>query len=291
MKPTDPQFQAMYPFASNYFTHGGLRQHYLDEGAQDGPAVVMLHGNPTWSFFYRDVVKTLSPTHRCIVPDHMGCGFSDKPSGHYPYTLKTHIDNLERLLTSLELKKMSLVVHDWGGAIGMGLAARHPEWIEKLVILNTAAFLSPRLPLRINICRIPVFGELAVQGCNGFARCATWMTTVKRLPKAVKQAFVMPYNNWGARIATHRFVKDIPMDPSVPSFPVLKAIEASLPKFADTPMLIQWGEKDFCFDMVFYEEWKKRFPDATAESYEDAGHYLLEDRGETICQRIKGFLS
>ncbi len=287
---TEQSFKELYPFESRYHEIGGLRQHYLDEGA--GSAVVMLHGNPTWSFFYRELVKFLRDDFRCVAPDHIGMGFSDKPQ-NYSYRLADHIANLENLLAAVLApdEKISLVVHDWGGAIGMGWAARHPERVDKLVILNTAAFRSVHMPLRIAACRIPVFGEAAVRGFNAFAACATRMTTVRPLPAEVKQGFLLPYDSWKNRIATHRFVLDIPMKEAHPSWQALVEVEQGLERFRDTPMLIQWGARDWCFDLTFFEEWKQRFPAAQSDCYADAGHYLLEDAGDRILPRVKEFLS
>ncbi len=118
--------------------------HYIDEG--DGPVVVMLHGNPTWSFYYRELIKGLSDRCRVVVPDHIGCGLSEKPQ-KYPYTLATHIDNLEALINHLDLDHVTLAVHDWGGAIGFGWATRNPDRVRRLVVFNTAAFLNRCAPL------------------------------------------------------------------------------------------------------------------------------------------------
>ncbi|WP_279384383.1 alpha/beta fold hydrolase [Geotalea toluenoxydans] len=119
-----------YPFTGNYLDLNGLAYHYLDEGS--GDPVVMVHGNPSWSFYYRNLVLALRDRYRCIVPDHMGCGFSDKPDDdRYDYTLPRRVDDLERLLDHLQLSKnVTLVVHDWGGMIGMAYAVRHPERIK-----------------------------------------------------------------------------------------------------------------------------------------------------------------
>ncbi len=290
---TTASFSDLYPFASHYHEIGGRRLHYLDEGA--GEALVMLHGNPTWSFYYRRLVAEFRQTHRVIVPDHMGCGFSDKPQD-YPYTLQTHIDNLESLLEEIVPRpgaKLTLVLHDWGGAIGMGYAARHPERIARIVVLNTAAFLATRIPFRINICRLPVFGPLVVRGLNAFARAALFMAVSKpeRMTAAVKAGYLRPYGSWSERVAVLRFVQDIPLSPRAPSHGVLAEIEAKLPLFKDTPMLIQWGGRDWCFDLSFFESWRERFPQAEADVYADAGHYVLEDAHERIIPRLREFMS
>src|SRR5690606_14034462 len=215
MKRT-PEFDKLYPFRGHFLTVEQEQLHYLDEGS--GDPVLMLHGNPTWSFYYRNLVRDLRGRFRCVVPDHIGCGFSSKPQ-HYPYTLARHILNVERLVEDLDLRKITLVVHDWGGAIGMGFAVRNPERISRIVVLNTAAFLSRRIPWRINICRVPGLGALIIRGFNGFAGPAVFMATKKPggLPREVARGFLLPYRSWGNRVANLRFVQDIPMSPRHPT--------------------------------------------------------------------------
>lgn len=265
--------------------------HYLDEGA--GEPVLMVHGNPTWSFFYRNLVADLSADgYRCVAPDHIGCGFSSKPQ-NYSYTLAQHIENLEKLVDHLKLEGITLVLHDWGGAIGMGFAARHPGRIKRIVLLNTAAFLSPKIPWRINICRLPVFGPLVIRGLNGFAWPATWMATTRKggLPTDVARGYLRPYRNWHDRVANLRFVQDIPMGPADPSYDTLARIEAKLALFRDTPALICWGGKDFCFNDHFLRRWEKELPQAAVHRFGDAGHYVIEDAYDKILPLIRSFCS
>ena len=287
-------FHDLYPFEPHYiaFSHGALRYHYLDEGPRTkNQAVVMLHGNPTWSFYYRNIVLALRDKYRCVVPDHMGCGLSDKPQD-YPYTLAQHIANLDSLLDRLELKEVTLVMHDWGGAIGMGAALRMPSRVKRLVVLNTAAFLSTRIPLRIEICKAPIFGEIAVRKLNGFARGALFMAVShrERLTPPVKAGLLAPYDNYANRIATLEFVRDIPMTPRHPSWAKMQEIEAGLEQFKDRPMLICWGMKDWCFNESFLKTWQEKFPNAEVMKLEDAGHYVLEDAHERIAPKILDFL-
>lgn len=279
---------AEYPFQPRFLDIDGHRLAYLDEGK--GPAVVMVHGNPSWSYLYRNLVGGLRDRYRCIVPDHLGCGFSDKPAA-YPYRLRNHIDNLERLLEELAVERCTLVVHDWGGAIGMGWAGRHPERVAGVVALNTAAFRSDRMPLRIGICRWPILGSLLVRGLNAFARGATVMAVARPMRPEIAAGFLAPYNSWRNRIAVHRFVEDIPMDAHHPSWETLVAIEESLPRLRQCPMLLCWGGRDFCFNRAFFEQWQQRFPAAEAHYFAEAGHYVLEDALAEILSLIKGFLA
>ncbi len=276
----------LYPWKHHFLNLGGLNLNYVDEG--QGPAMVMVHGNPTWSFYYRHLISAFSGHFRCVVPDHMGCGFSDKPQD-YEYTLENHIQNLTQLVKFLDLKDITLVVHDWGGAIGMGLATRFPELIKRVVILNTAAFTSTDIPKRIALCKAGSFGEFLVRGLNGFAWPATFMTTKKRLPASVKKAYLAPYDSWNNRIAVSRFVQDIPMSEAHPTWKTLKKIEDDLPKLK-VPKLIVWGGLDFCFNQSFFERWVSIYPDADAHWIADAGHYVLEDAPKKTIESIVEFI-
>lgn len=277
-----------YPFTPQSFcTADGYRLSYLDEG--NGMAVVMVHGNPSWSYLYRNLISALKSDYRCIAPDHLGCGLSDKPQ-HESYRLRNHIDNFTALLDQLRIERCVLVVHDWGGAIGMGWAGQHPERVAGLVVLNTAAFHSPLIPLRIAVCRWPLLGALLVRGLNGFAGPATFMAVRKKMRPEVKANFIAPYDSWATRVAVHRFIQDIPLHPSHPSWNTLTDVEHSLECLQEKPMLICWGGRDFCFNDHFYEEWRRRFPAAQCHYFPDAGHYVLEDALPEILRTLPTFL-
>ncbi len=283
-----------YPFTSNYLDLDGLKYHYLDEGT--GPTVVMLHGNPSWSFYYRNLVKELSNRFRCIVPDHIGCGLSDKPGDdRYDYTLPRRVADLEQLLDNLQLnEKITLVVHDWGGMIGMAYAVRHPERISRLVILNTGAFPLPKakpFPLGLRICRDTWLGTLLVRGFNAFSRGAARVGCKENPMSAeLRGLYELPYDTWQNRIATLRFVQDIPLVPGDRNYDLISNVANGIDQFADLPILICWGEKDFVFDRHFLAEWKRRFPAAELHSYPEAGHYILEDRQDVVVPLISEFM-
>lgn len=252
----------------------------------------MVHGNPTWSYYYRRLVTLLAGAHRVIALDHLGCGLSDKPQD-YPYRLQNHMDNLEALLRGLQIASYSLIVHDWGGAIGLGVAGRNPEALEKLVILNTAAFRSQLIPLRIRVCRWPFIGPLLVRGLNGFAGPAVYMAVTKPLRPEVAMAYLAPYDSWRNRVAVSAFVRDIPLDPAHPSYETLKGVEEGLQAIADknVPILICWGGRDFCFNDHFYQEWRRRFPKAECHYFKEAGHYVLEDAMPEIKPLLEKFFA
>lgn len=256
----------------------------------------MVHGNPSWSFYYRNLVMALRDRYRCIVPDHIGCGLSEKPDDdRYDYTLSQRVDDLEQLLEQLEVRQaITLVVHDWGGMIGMAYAVRHPERIKRLVILNTGAFPLPKskpFPLALRICRDSFIGTLLVRAFNAFSVAAS-RVGCKRKPmnRTLRSLYQFPYDSWRNRIATLRFVQDIPLAPGDRAFSLVSAVADGIGQFRHLPMLICWGELDFVFDQHFLGEWQKRFPDAEIHRFADCGHYILEDAGTEIIPLISAFL-
>jgi len=289
-----PVFAEEYPFAFRLCDVGGEMYHYLDEGG--GEPVVMVHGNPTWSFFYRNIVGGLRNSYRCLVPDHIGCGLSSKPQ-RYDYTLARHAANLESWLEGVlpapseEGGRINLVVHDWGGPIGLSYAIRHPERIKRVVVLNTSAFTLGTMPLRIMSCRWPVLGEFMVRGLNLFASLATTSTTVKPLAKEVRDGFILPYNSWANRIGVYNFVKDIPLRAGTKTHALFQTLEERIaPLLNSVPLLVQWGMRDWCFTPYFLNIWRERFPRAEIDEYPNAAHYLLEDEGAAILAKIRAFL-
>jgi haloalkane dehalogenase len=283
----------LYPFEGHYLERPAGRLHYVDEG--NGTPVVMVHGNPTWSFYYRNLILKLRENHRCIALDHLGCGFSDKPSlKEYDYQLDSRIEDLTALLdTVVPEGKVDLVVHDWGGAIGFGWATAFAHRIRRLVVLNTAAFPNPkqmRLPFTLWLIRNTPLGKLLVQGGNAFAVGATRMAVKKAMPASLRAAYTAPYDSWKNRLATFEFVKNIPLTPQDEGYSTLTRMAQGLEQFASTPTLVCWGAKDFVFDDAFLDEWRRRLPEAEVVYYPEAGHYILEDENEAVCDRVENFL-
>ena len=284
----------IYPFESHYLELNGLNYHYLDEG--EGEVVLMLHGNPTWSFYYRNLVLALRSHYRIIVPDHIGCGLSDKPAKDiYPYTLERRVSDLEALLQHLGIQdNINLVVHDWGGMIGMVYATRYPESIKRMIVMNTSAFHLPKkkkLPWQIWIVRNTPLGALLVQGLNLFALGATYFCCSRPMSRQTRKAFLAPYNSWKNRIAVLRFVQDIPLQETDPGYAMISEVEARLHLLKEKPLLIFWGEKDFVFDHHFLAQWREQFPHAQIHSYPSYGHYILEDAIEDIAPTMQRFLA
>lgn len=282
-----PPIRELYPFASNWLETTEGRLHYVDEGA--GETILFVHGNPTWSFFYRNLILGLRDRYRCVAIDHLGMGLSDKPQT-CSYRLEDRIGHLAQLIDNLDLERFHLVVHDWGGAIGIGAALREPERLGCIQIMNTAAFRSQRIPWQIAACRLPLLGEWFVRGLNGFAASAPTMAVKGKLPPAVKQGYLLPHGNWADRVAVARFVQDIPMHPDHPSYDTLVEIEENLPRLKKNPMQLVWGMGDFCFNETFLDEWMRRFPHADVDRLEKAGHYLLEDQPQQALELTRRFL-
>lgn len=290
-----PDVAALYPFKPHVFDLGGIAYNYIDEG--DGEPVIMVHGNPTWSFYFRKIVQALSPSFRTVVPDHVGCGLSGRPDdSQYSYRLERRVDDLESLLEHLGItQNITLIVHDWGGMIGMGYATRHPDRIKRLIITNTSGFHLPekkRLPLSIKACRSRVAGPFLVRGLNAFSRGAVRSCVTRRaLSGPVARGYLAPYSSWENRRAVLRFVQDIPLDASHPSHAAVSAVENKLATLANVPMMILWGARDFVFDDHFLNGWRTRFPQAEVHRFAEAGHYLFEDEAEAVVPLIRRFLA
>lgn len=289
---TDRQaaWRALYPFESHTLSTDGGRYHYLDEG--QGKPLCMVHGNPTWSFYWRNLVTGLRENYRVVAPDHIGCGLSDKPQ-KFRYSLPQHADNLVALIRALDLRDITMCVHDWGGPIGLRAAAEVRDRIGRLILFNTGAFPPPFVPWRIRVCRVPLLGQFAVQGLNLFALAATRMALhdPRRMPRAAKQGMLAPYDNWSHRTAIYRFVKDIPTTPRHPTWQSLEELEQSLSKFRDVPTCMIWGTQDWCFRTSCLDQLQALLPHAQVHRMENAGHWVVEEQPEEVLNLVQTFLA
>jgi pimeloyl-ACP methyl ester carboxylesterase len=289
MPAHDAEWRELYPFRSCELQLESLRYHYLDEGA--GRPLLMVHGNPTWSFYWRNLVAGLRDAYRAVVPDHIGCGLSDKPQA-YQYTLEQHTANLVRFVEALDLRGITLLAHDWGGAIGLGAAVQCPERFDRIVLFNTGAFPPPFVPLRILVCRTPLLGMFALRGMNLFARAALRMATSKpdRMTRAVRAGLLAPYDSWQHRVAIDRFVKDIPLTRRHPTWQVLDSLYRQLPVLAERPIQLIWGMQDWCFRPQCLDMLHSVFSGAEVHRFADSGHYVIEDAHERIVPILREFL-
>ena len=297
-----PDYPATRP---RFQVRPGIEMSYLDEGPRDGEVVVMVHGNPSWSYYWRHLVNGLSKPgdgkgYRCIVPDHVGMGLSDKPDDapkalpRYDYTLQSRVDDLTALLDHLGIDgPVTLAVHDWGGMIGFGWALSHQAQVQRLVILNTAAFPMPEaktVPWQLALGRDYNVGEMVIRGFNAFSSGASRLGVERKMPPEVRRAYVAPYDSWKNRISTVRFMQDIPLSPADRAWPLLEESGKRLPEYAGLPAFIGWGLKDFVFDHLFLDRFKADLPGAEVMAFDDAGHYVLEDKHEVLVPAIRRFL-
>ena len=289
--PAADDWRSLYPFRSHELMLDGHRYHYIDEGS--GPVLLMVHGNPTWSFYWRNLILALRDRYRIVAVDHIGCGLSDKPSAEdYPYRLARRMADLGQLIEKLDLRRITLVAHDWGGAIGMGAAVAAPDRFARFVLMNTAAFRMPKCPWPIHLCHLPGFGPVAVQGLNLFVRAALRTTVCKheRMTPAVKAGYSAPYDSWANRVAVLRFVLDIPLSPTHPSYQTLADIETGLAQFRQHPVCLIWGMHDWCFTPKFLDRFLEFLPQAEVHRLTDAGHYVVEDTHEQIVPLLDDFV-
>ena len=291
---TSEAFECEYPFAPHYLKINGHTLHYLDEGS--GPPVLMVHGNPTRSFYFRSLVRRLSSDFRTLVPDHIGCGFSDKPDpGRYDYTLASRVADLDALVSrTVPQGKLSLVVHDWGGMIGLAWALDNLDRVDKLIITNTAGFFLPKkkqLPFVLWLIKyVKGFAIPAILGLNLFSVGALYLGACTRLSSGAKKGLTAPYDSWKNRIATLKFVQDIPLDPTDKSWEMVDRVDRHLDLLNPDRVLFLWGARDFVFDTCFLETFLNRLPGARFRVFEDAGHYLFEDKPAQTGNLIHRFL-
>jgi cis-3-alkyl-4-acyloxetan-2-one decarboxylase len=283
-----PQVRELYPFESRYLTvEGGHRLHYIDEGS--GPVLLMVHGNPTWSFYYRHLICALRAEYRCVAIDHLGCGLSDKPQD-WGYRITDHSANLLRLIEALGLEDITLLVHDWGGAIGFWTALDARPRFVRFVVFNSSVFLLP-LPKLLTTMRLPLYGSFVVRGLNAMVWAGMLTANRQRMRGAVRAAYLAPYNSWTNRVAVKRFVDEIPLERNHPNRALMTRLERELAGFKALPLMVLWGRKDPVFHPGYLAGWRERFPEAEYHVFDDCGHWLLEETPERIVPLVRGFLA
>ena len=292
--PLEPEvsYQVSWPTGAGGAAVG---QHFVDTGepagGRSGEPLVFVHGNPTWSYYWTGLIRQLRHRFRCVAVDHVGCGWSDRPRGVTP-RLSWHIDHLVRLLDTLDLKRVTMVVHDWGGAIGIGAALQRLNRVGRLVVFNTGAFPPPFIPFRIRVCRWPILGPAAILGANAFSRAALRMavTDSRSLTQSQRAALLAPYDSWERRRGQLAFVRDIPLSQRHPTWAVLEKIERGLPQLADRPISLIWGMDDWCFRPSCLERFEQAWPKAEVHRLHGVGHYVVLEGASRVETLVSEFL-
>jgi haloalkane dehalogenase len=284
----------LYPFTSHSAAIGGLSMHYVDEGS--GPPVVLVHGNPTWSFYFRNLIPPLATSHRAIALDHIGMGFSDHPTrAEYPFSLERRIADLGEFIdTVVGEGPVDLVMHDWGGAIGLGWAVAHPDRVRKLVVMNSAGFHPPhgkKIPAALLAARSAGTGETVVRGANAFVEGAVRIAVTRPLSREERRGYRAPYFSWKRRLGVYEFVKDIPINDEHRTYGVIERISDRLDLLGDKPVMLAWGTKDFVFNADYLAEFVRRFPNAEVVKYGAANHLVLDDERVDLIPKIVDFLT
>ena len=279
-----------FPYRPHFRAYQGSFGAYIDVGPKDAPVLLCVHGNPTWAFFYRALLDEFSDTYRVVVPDHIGMGLSQKPA-RFDYTLANRIAALEDLVLHLKLERITLVAHDWGGAIGLGFAGRHPGRMQRLVLSNTAAFPGGKAHGLIRLGRLPGLHQVLMGRLGLFEKITVKHATRRGLSPTARAAYLAPFSKPSERVAVQAFVRDIPLHAGHPSMPTLQAVEANLSRLQDLPTLLLWGEKDWVFTPAFRKQFEARFPGARSVPFPDAGHLIWEDERERCVETLRAWLA
>jgi haloalkane dehalogenase len=293
----DWTFGGTWPYEPKWLTTDGIRIHYVDEGPRDGEPVVMLHGNPTWSYLYRRFLAALTEAgFRAVAHDELGFGRSDKPNGGRAYSVQRHVQHFSALMVELDLNDVTLVLQDWGGPIGLTWAVDNADRVKRLVLLNTWAGGIPpdypKPPILFGLLRAPLVGELLIKGAHVFVRVFLFRggTHPERFGENEKAAYLAPHPSWGSRAGVLAFPRLIPWEASHVTAPVGAYIEDNLRRLSGKPVLIVWPLQDRGFKKPSLAFWRERFPGAEVHELQDAGHYIQEDAHERVVPLLLDFL-
>lgn len=275
--------QTLFPVEHRFMELDGAWIHYVDEGTGDN--LLLLHGNPSWSFLYRKIIAALKCDFRCVALDFPGYGLSDAAPG-YRFTPREHSDVLERFVDRLGLKDLTIMVQDWGGPIGLGFGGRRPELVRRLIIGNTFGWpLAAEQRLRVFswIMGGPI-GRLLTSAFNFVPRAFFARGFAKRPPPEVLDMYLAPWRNRARRTAAVIAPRQL-----IRATSYLREVEAGLPALADRPALIVWGLRDVAFRDAERRRFERFFPRHTTVLFDNASHFLQEDVGDQIAQAIRTF--
>ena len=291
----DWTFAGTWPYAARWHHTDGIRLHYVDEGPPSGEPVVMIHGNPTWSYLYRRFISSIAAEgFRAVAHDAIGFGRSDKPRHQSEYSIRRHADHFASLMDELALDGVTLVMHDWGGPIGLTWAVANPDRVARLVLMNTFTGRAPegRMPVPVRLARAPFTGELLVKGAHAFVRKGLFELGVahpERLGDPERAAYLAPHPSWESRSGILSFPRLIATSDD-PTAPLVDAIEDGMSALAAKPSLIFWGMRDVAFDDALLRRWLGRLPDAQLVELADAAHFVSEDAYERVVPALVDFL-
>lgn len=277
--PTD-----LFPFESHFVETDTARLHYIDEG--EGPVLLMLHGNPTWSFLYRNIIAGLRDSFRCIALDYPGFGLSKPIKATYDYRPASHADVVEQFVTKLDLVEVTFVLQDWGGPIGLTVASRLPERVRGFVLGNTFAWPLNGDPHFEKFSRRTsgIFGRFAIRNANAFVNLAIPAGITRTLSRAEMAAYRDPFPTRRSRRPTEVLPREL-----LESRDLLYDLERALPKLAKTPTLLAWGDQDIAFRHKELRRFKLAFPNHTFVPLPGAGHYIQEDAPDQITEAIRAW--
>jgi haloalkane dehalogenase len=272
--------KAIYPFESHYVKlENGENMHYISEGS--GETVLLLHGLPTWSFFFKNLILLLRNDFKCIAIDHIGYGLSDKPR-KYDYSIKTHIDNAVRFAEIMRFRKFHIVSHDFGTAIALAMTERWPERVSSVSLLNSAVFVLPRLPAIIMLFKFFPFTLLFSRIFNLFTRVCLHLSLFSIIQSEISNGYLWPYRKFSNRVAIAAGIDDIPWLQDHPSLDILTPICDKAFILENKKIKFFWAEDDFRYNFDVLKAWAKVLPNAKYKRYQMAGHYLLEDSPEAV---------
>ncbi|MCG8455280.1 MAG: alpha/beta fold hydrolase [Holophagales bacterium] len=275
-----------YPFQARDFESEDGRMSYVDEG--QGHPIVMVHGTPTWSFLYRHQIRALSRRYRCIAPDHLGFGLSDKPD-RATYRPADHARRLKALIEHLELGEFTLVVHDFGGPIGLSYAMGKPDQIHSLVVLNTWmwSLRGELIPESAGIFGSGRLGTFVFQTLDFELRILFRMVwgQKSKLTRAIHQQYLGPFSRAADRRGITCFARELR-----DSSPWYEELWQQRKRIADIPALILWGKKDLLFGSRHLERWQNVLTNAETVSFPEAGHFVQEEAGEALAGPIERLL-
>jgi pimeloyl-ACP methyl ester carboxylesterase len=279
----------LWPFAPRFLELDGAFLHFVDEGPRDAPVILCVHGNPTWSFQWREVLMRMRGRYRVVALDHMGMGLSERPHD-WSDTLAAHQAGLEALIEHLDLRDITLAVHDWGGPIGLGVAARQPDRFRRFLITNTCVWPEAQLPATLAVGRLPFLGPFLTGGLGLMNRLLASTTTTKGLSPEVAEGYLAPYRTAGRRRTVAAFVRAIPRGPGHENHEALAAVDASLPALRTKPTTLVWGMQDWVFTPTILRGWRERMPRAEVRAIEGAGHLVMEDAGAEVLDALRDLL-